>query len=164
MSETVRRTLQRDMPGTSYVTVDRLGDIVDAKLRSWITGANVFTAFGVLALVLAAVGLYGVIAYGVAKRRHELGVRLALGAARSRIVRLVVLQSVRLAVAGVLVGEVVAWLAGRWIAPLLFQQSPHDPAVYALVALVLVAVALAASSSPALRASRVDPRTALQSD
>ena len=89
---------------------------------------------------------------------------VALGAARSRIVRLVVLQSVRLAVAGVLVGEVVAWLAGRWIGPLLYQQSPHDPVVFSLVALVLVAVALVASSSPAWRASRVDPRTALQSD
>jgi len=164
LGDAVRQRLQRDMPGTSYVTVERLGDIVDAKLRSWITGANVFTAFGALALVLAAVGLYGVIAYGVTRRRHELGVRLALCAARSGIVRLVVLQSVRLALAGVLVGEVVAWVAGRWIAPLLFQQSPHDPVVFALVALVLVAVAIVASSSPAFRAARVDPRTALQSD
>jgi predicted permease len=164
LGDALRRRLQRDMPGTSYVTVERLGDIVDAKLRSWITGANVFTAFGALALVLAAVGLYGVIAYGVTRRRHELGVRLALGAARSGIVRLVVLQSVRLALAGVLVGEVVAWVAGRWIAPLLFQQSPHDPVVFALVAVVLVAVAIVASSRPAFRAARVDPRTALQSD
>ena len=164
MSEPVRQRLQRDMPGASYVTVRRLGDIVDAKLRSWITGAKVFTVFGVLALVLAAVGLYSVIAYGVTQRRHELGVRLALGAGRSGIVRLVVMQSMRLALAGVVIGGAVAWAAGRWIAPLLFQQSPHDVTIFALVGAILLAVAVLASSIPAFRAAMVDPKTALQSD
>jgi predicted permease len=164
MIEPVRLRLQRDMPGASYVTVRRLGDIVDAKLRSWITGAKVFTVFGVLALLLAAVGLYSVIAYDVTQRRHELGVRLALGAARGRIVRLVVMRSMRLALSGVVLGAAVAWAAGRWIAPLLFQQTPHDPAVFALVAVTLLSVAIVASSVPALRAAMVDPRTALQSD
>ena len=164
MIEPVRQRLQRDMPGTSYVTVRRLSDIVDAKLRSWITGAKVFTVFGVLALVLAAVGLYSVIAYDVMQRRHELGVRLALGAGQSRIVRLVVMQSMRLALAGVVSGGAVAWAAGRWIAPLLFQQTPHDPAIFALVGATLLAVAIVASSIPAVRAAMVDPRTALQSD
>jgi hypothetical protein len=164
MIEPVRQRLQRDMPGASYVTVRPLSGIVDAKLRSWITGAKVFTVFGVLALVLAAVGLYSVIAYDVVQRRHELGVRLALGAEQSRIVRLVVVQSMRLALIGVVIGGAVAWAAGRWIAPLLFQETPDDPVVFALVAVTLLGVAIVASSIPAFRAAMVDPRTALQAD
>src|SRR5262245_16586180 len=164
MIEPVRQRLQREMPGTSYVTVRRLSDIVDAKLRSWITGAKVFTVFGVLALVLAAVGLYSVIAYDVTQRRHELGVRLALGAEQSRIVWLVVMRSVRLALIGVVLGGAVAWAAGRWIAPLLFGETPHDPVIFALVGVTLLVVAIVASSLPAFRAAMVDPRTALQSD
>jgi putative ABC transport system permease protein len=162
--EPLRRQLQRAMPGTSFVTVAPLAGVVDEKMRSWIVGAKMFTAFGLLALLLAAVGLYSVIAYNVTQRKHELGVRLALGAARSRIVRLVVTQSVRVAVAGIVIGGVVALWAARWIAPLLYHQSPYDPVVFGIVALVLLAVAIAASSIPAVRASLVDPKAALQSD
>ncbi|HEU4631668.1 MAG TPA: ABC transporter permease [Gemmatimonadaceae bacterium] len=162
--EPVRRHLQREMPGASYVTVQPLADVVDARRRSWIVGATVFTAFGALALVLAAVGLYSVIAYNVAQRRQELGVRLALGAARARIVRLVVMEGVRFAFAGILIGGVGALLLGPWIGPLLFHQSPHDPRVFTLVTLVLLGVAVVASGVPALRAAGVDPRTALQAD
>jgi len=164
LAEQLRRRLQREMPGTSFVTITRLSDIVDVTLRSWIVGARVFTAFGVLALVLAAVGLYSVIAYGVTQRRHELGVRLALGAARSRIVRLVVMESVRFAAAGIVIGGIFALVGGRWIEPLLFRASPRDPSVFALVTATLLAVALAASLIPALRAASVDPKTALQAD
>jgi putative ABC transport system permease protein len=162
--EAVRRRLQREMPGTSYVTTRSMADIVDATMRSWSVGATVFTVFGALALVLAAVGLYSVIAYGVTQRRHELGVRLALGAARASIVRLVVVGSLRFAVAGVAIGSVAALLAARWIDPLLFHQSPRDPAVFGGVSVLLIAVAIAASWIPALRAASVDPKTALQSD
>jgi ABC-type antimicrobial peptide transport system permease subunit len=164
LAEPLRRRLQREMPGTAFVTVTPLGDIVDATMRSWIVGARVFTVFGVLALVLAAVGLYSVIAYNVTQRKHELGVRLALGAARAGIVRLVVEESLRFAFAGIVIGGVVALAAGRWVGPLLFHQSPHDPAVFALVAIVLLGVAIAASWIPAMRAAGVDPKTALQSD
>ena len=162
--EPLRKRLQSEMPGTSYLTVTRLGDIVDAQLRSWIVGATVFTAFGALALVLAAVGLYSVIAYNVTQRKHELGVRLALGAARAGIVRLVVAESLRFALAGVVIGGVVALAGGQWIGPLLFRQSPRDPAVFTFVTIVLLGVAVAASLIPALRAAGLDPKTALQSD
>ena len=164
LAEPLRKQLQAEMPGTSFVTVGRLGDIVDVQLRSWIVGARVFTAFGMLALVLAAVGLYSVIAYNVAQRRHELGVRLALGAARAGIVRLVVAESVRFALVGVAIGSVASLAGGRWIGPMLFEQSPRDPAVFGLVALVLLVVAVVASWIPALHAAGVDPKTALQSD
>jgi predicted permease len=162
--EPVRRRLQHEMPGTSFVTITPLADIVDTTLRSWIVGATVFTGFGALALVLAAVGLYSVIAYNVTQRNHELGVRLALGAPRAGIVRLVVLEGVRFALAGIVIGGIVASSTGRWIGPLLFGESPRDLAVFALVGVVLVAVAVVASCIPALRAARLDPKSALQAD
>ena len=162
--EPLRQRLQADMPGSSFVTVTPLDEIVDLHRRSWMLGARVFTAFGVLALVLAAVGLYSVIAYNVAQRRHELGVRLALGAAKAGIVRLVVTESVKFALFGLVMGCVVSLAGSRWVAPLLFKESPRDPAVFAIVTLVLLFVAIAASWIPALRAAGLDPKTALQSD
>jgi putative ABC transport system permease protein len=160
----LRKTLQRDMPGTSFVTVRPLADIVNGKLRSWIVGAKVFTAFGALALLLAAVGLYSVIAYNVTQRKHELGVRLARGATAMRILRVVVSESLYFACVGVVIGSMVALWAGKWVAPLLFKQSPRDPTVFALVTGVLIIVAMVAAWAPALRASRLDPKAALQSD
>jgi predicted permease len=162
--EPVRIQVQRAMPGASYVTVRPLGGIVDGELRSWILGATVFTSFGVLALVLAAVGLYSVIAYSVTHRKHELGVRIALGATRMGIVRIVVTQGLRFAIAGIVIGAATALAAGRWIGPLLFHQSPHDPTVLAVVTVVLLAVAAVASAVPAWRAAGLDPKTALQAD
>lgn len=162
--EPLRRQLQREMPGTSFITVAPLAETVDARLRSWILGATVFTAFGVLALVLAAVGLYTVIAYGVAQRVHEIGVRLALGARRSGIVRLVVLEALRVVFAGIVIGAVIIAGAGHWIAPLLFHVSARDPAVFGTVIVVLLATTAAASCLPALRAAGMDPKAALQSD
>jgi putative ABC transport system permease protein len=164
VAEPLRRHLQREMPGTSFVTVTPLGEIVEGKMRSWIVGARVFTAFGALALVLAAVGLYSVIAYNVTQRTRELGVRLALGAGRAAIVRLVVSGGLRFAFAGIVIGGAVALAAGKWIAPMLFQQSPRDPAVFAVVTVALFGVAIAASWIPAARAAGVDPRSAMQAE
>jgi predicted permease len=162
--ETVRKALQKVMPGASYVTVKSFGQIVDDQRRSWRLGATMFVAFGVLALVVAAVGLYGVIGYNVAQRMHELGVRVALGARSGDILRLVVGQGMRFAVAGVVLGSLLAYGGSRWIEPLLFRQSPRDPAVYAAVGAMLLLVALAASAVPAFRAARADPNTALRSE
>jgi predicted permease len=164
MAETVRRALQVVMPGQQYVTAQPVSDLLDAQRHSWRAGAAMFVAFGVLALVVAAVGLYGVIAYDVGQRMHELGVRIALGAHGADVVRLVVVRGLRLAVAGIAVGSALAVGAGRWIEPLLFRQSATDPAVFGLVAFVLVAVAVAACSAPAARALRADPNTVLRSD
>src|SRR5439155_26374047 len=162
--EAVRRRLQREMPGASYVTLTPFSDIIGGQARSWHLGATMFVAFGVLALVLAAIGLYSVIAYNVAQRMHELGVRVALGAQAADVVRLVVTDGLRLVAIGVGIGAVAAFWAGKRVKPLLFDVSPRDPAVFALVALTLLAVAVAASWVPALRASRVDPNVALRSE
>jgi ABC-type antimicrobial peptide transport system permease subunit len=123
-----------------------------------------FLALGGLALILAAIGLYSVIAYDVAQRTHELGVRIALGARVADVIRLVVASGLKVALVGMAVGGMAALAAGRWIAPLLFDQSPHDPAVFGAVTSVLVAVAALACAFPALRASRVDPNEALRAE
>jgi ABC-type antimicrobial peptide transport system permease subunit len=162
--EDVRRALQRVMPGQSYVTVRPFQELVNGQLRSWRLGATMFVAFGVLALVVAAVGLYGVIGYNVTQRMHELGVRIALGAQPLDVVRLVVRQGLVFAGAGVTIGVVLALYVGRWVEPLLFQQSAKDPAVFVGVSAMLVAVALLASALPARRATRADPASALRSD
>jgi putative ABC transport system permease protein len=160
----LRRRLQEEMPGVSYVTVTRLGEVVDAQSRSWVMGATVFTAFGALALVLAAVGLYSVIAYNVAQRRQELAVRVALGALASDVMRLVVGEGLRFAVAGALVGGTIALIAAPRIAPLLFNQSPRDPLVFGAVTAALLVVAVLASMIPAIRGARVDPNAALRAE
>ena len=162
--ERVRAALQTVMPGQAYVIVRPMRDVVDGERRSWRVGATMFVAFGVLALAVAAVGLYGVIAYNVAQRMQELGVRVALGAQPSDVVRLVVGQGVRFAVLGVTVGAVLAIAAARWVQPLLFEQSATDIRIFGAVGGVLVVVAVLASSIPARRATRVDPNTVLRSD
>jgi putative ABC transport system permease protein len=162
--ERVRRGLQRAMPSNGYVAVQPFEELVDAERRSWALGATLFVAFGALALIVAAVGLYGVIAYNVAQRMQELSIRIALGAQRQDIVRLVVGQGVSFAVAGVTIGLVAALLAARWIQPLLFHQSAMDPLTYGAVGAIIVLVALTASATPAWRATRADPNAALRSD
>ena len=123
-----------------------------------------FVAFGGLALLLASVGLYSVIAYSVAQRRRELGVRLALGAQPRQVIRLVLRGALRLVSGGVVLGSAIALIAGRWIAHLLFQEPVADPVVFGAMALLLVVVAVAATAFPALAAARVDPNVALRAD
>lgn len=162
--EEVRRTLQKEMPGESYVTVWPMLDEVAGQQRSWRLGATMFVGFGLLALIVAAVGLYGVIAYDVGQRTQELGIRVALGAQASSIVGIVVGQGVRLALAGVAAGTVIALTAARWLQPILFHQSARDPLVYGIVGFTLMIVAVAASAVPARRAATVDPNVALRTE
>lgn len=164
-AENVRSALQRVLPpGASYVTVQPLQDVVQNEQRSWRLGATMFVAFGVLALVVATVGLYGVVSYDVTQRTHELGVRVALGARRQDIVRLVLRRSARFAFAGIVIGASVALALNRWVQPLLFKQSATDPVVYAGVAISMLLVALAAGALPGFRAARADPNTALRAE
>lgn len=162
--ESVRRDLQRVMPGAGYVTVRSMSGILAPQMRSWQLGATMFAVFGALALVLAAIGLYSVIAYSVAQRMHEMGVRVALGAQVRDVVQLVVGEGLRVVVPGIALGAMIAVFTGRWIAPLLFNVSPKDPPVFAGVLGTLIAVAVAASWLPALRAAHVDPNEALRAD
>ena len=163
-ADAIRRQLQRLMPSPAYITVTPFTDVIGQQTRSWKLGATMFVVFGFLALTLAAVGLYSVIAYNVVQRTHEMGVRIALGAQLKDVVRIVVGQGLRHGIAGILIGGVIAVGAARWVKPLLFDESPRDPVVYAIVTVVLLGVALTASWIPARRAARVDPNIALRSE
>lgn len=120
--------------------------------------------FGILAAILATIGLYGVISYMVVRRRGEIGIRIALGADRLRVLALVMREAVMLLVAGLAVGGVLVWLSGRAARSLLFGLTPQDPSSLFMAALLLAAAAAAASYIPAFRASRVDPLEALREE
>ena len=160
----IRRAMQPMMPGAAYLQLRTLDSIVAPSMRSWRLGATMFATFGALALLLAALGLYGVIAHSVAQRTHEMSVRVALGARTRDVAGLVIRESMRIVAAGVVLGVMAALVAGRWISPLLFEVSPRDPIVLVAVVVILLAVALLASWIPAARAARVEPAVALRAD
>lgn len=150
-------------------TIDRalawpIRERIDPLLRPWKLGATVFTLGGVLALLVAVLGLYSVMSYSVAQRTHEMGIRIALGARTQSIVGMIVRQGVIMAGVGVAAGIMIAYFAGRRVQGLLFDTSPNDVPVIAVAATVLLLSALLASFWPALRAGRVDPMRALKSD
>jgi putative ABC transport system permease protein len=122
----------------------------------------VLTIFGCSALLLAAIGIYGLMAYSVAQRTQEIGIRLALGAGSSRVRNMVVIQGLRLALAGAVVGLAAAFGLTRLIASFLYGVKAWDPLVFVSVPVILIGVALAAVWLPAVRASRVDPIRALR--
>ena len=162
--KSIRTRLQTAAPNLPYVGVRLFEELVSPQKQSWRLGATMFALFGGLALVLAAVGLYSVLAYDVAQRTREYGVRVALGAQSGDVMRMVVGRGISIAVVGGAAGTIVALLAGRLIGPLLFQTSPRDPLVFAVVLTVVTGVALLAALIPAQRALRVDPIVALRAD
>jgi Acidobacterial duplicated orphan permease len=160
----VRATLQRLAANLPYVNVQTLSDVLRPQLQPRRLGAALFGAFGILALALAAIGLYGVISYAVAQRTREVGIRLALGAQPAQVLRLVVRQGVLLTVLGLGIGIAGALVGARLIAHFLFGVSATDPITFAGVCVALGAVAALASYIPARRAARVDPIVALRSE
>ena len=123
-----------------------------------------FTTFGALALVLASVGVYGVLAYSVSQRTQEIGVRMALGASAETVRRMILVQGLRLAAVGIAFGLLGAFGITRIIGTLLYDVTPTDPISFGLVAVVLAAVAAAASYLPARRATHVDPVVSLRGE
>src|SRR5262249_27267710 len=122
------------------------------------------TLFAGLALVLAAVGVYGVISYNVAQRTQEIGIRMALGAERRQILRMVLSQGTSMAVLGVVIGLAAAFGLTRLVAAMLFEDTGPAPPTFSLVPILLLAVSVAAASLPAWRATRVDPVVALREE
>jgi putative ABC transport system permease protein len=160
----VRSTIAGLAPNLPNLDVRLLSDAIDPRLQPYRVGAVLFTVFGVLALGLAAIGLYGVVAYVVAQRTREAGVRIALGALEGDVVRVMGGQGMRPALMGVVLGVGIALMLTRFIASQLYGVSPTDPATFAVAALLLSAVAALACYLPARRAAHVDPVIALRSE
>jgi len=151
-------------PDQPVYRVQTMESVVDAAMGQRRFTAGLFVVFAILALGLAAVGVYGLIAQSVAYRRREIGLRMALGADGTSVLRLVVGDAVRLAVIGVTLGIVVALGLTRLIAGQLFEVSPYDPVVFAVTAPILLMVAVFASYLPGRTASRLNPVVALRAD
>lgn len=160
----IRPILQTAVPELPFVEVRSLQEVVEPHYRRFRVGATLFGIYGAVALVLAGLGLYSVLAYAVRGRTHELGIRLALGAEPRGLVRLVVGDGLRLTLLGAALGVAGALAAGRALASLLYNVPAWDPLALALGAGTVLVAALFASSIPARRAARVDPVTALRSE
>jgi putative ABC transport system permease protein len=157
----VLRTVDKDQPVQRLAT---MRELVSDTTAEPLFQARLLAFFSALALALAAVGIYGVLAYSVAERRHEIGIRVALGAQGRDIVRMVVRRTLALSVPGVVLGLLGALAVTRVIGRLLFGVKPNDPVTLIAVAGLLAAVALIAALIPARRATRVDPLTALRTE
>jgi len=149
------------MPITGLTPMDELmsSTIADRTFNMFLLGT-----FAAVALILAAVGIYGLIAFSVAQRTRELGIRMALGALPRDVLLLVVRQGATLALAGIAVGSLGAIVSTRWMQSMLFHVDPLDPLTFAAVGVALAAVAVGATWVPALRAARVSPVTAMRTD
>jgi putative ABC transport system permease protein len=139
-------------------------EVVDATLARPRTVSVLLTAFALIALVLAGVGVYGVMAYSVSQRTQEIGVRIALGATTDSVFRMVLGQALKLVAIGVVLGVVAAATLTRLLTTLLYNTEPWDPATFAATAVVLTLVAAFASYVPARRATRITPVEALRSE
>jgi predicted permease len=162
--EAIRRELQTRVPDAPFIEVSSLEDLVSPQRRAWRLGATAFGVFGLLAVIVAALGLYSVLAYDVSRRIRELGIRVALGASRGDIGRMVVRRALRVASLGALAGFFIAIAAGPAVRPLLFETSDREPLAFAFAAAILFAISLLAAIVPTRRASRVDPIVALRAE
>ena len=153
--------LDRNLPLTGVFT---LTEIFDQSLWAPRMGASLLAVFAGLSLILAVIGIYGVMAYSVNQRRRELGIRMALGASRADVLQLVVTQGLRLTTMGVAIGLAASLAASRLVATMLFDVSPTDIVTFVAVPLMLAFAALAASYIPARRATRIDPMVALRDE
>ena len=158
----VRAALQQTAANLPYAAVTPLADLVAPSIRPWRLGTTMFGVFAGLALVLAAVGLYGVLSYTVAQRSHEIGIRMAMGARRGNVLGLMVGRGVKIAALGAGIGAVAALAGGRVLSSLLYGVSPRDPLVLLGAAVIPLVVAAIASYVPARRAAKVDPVVALR--
>jgi putative ABC transport system permease protein len=159
----IRGILRELNPSLALADVRTMDEVVSRSVAQRRLTMTMLATFAGAALLLAAVGIYGVIAYSVTQRTQEIGIRVALGAQRSDVMRMVVGQAALLAGAGIAAGAAGAFALTRWMADLLFDVQPFDPVTFGAVAGLLVAVALVASYIPGRRATRVDPVVALRS-
>ena len=155
------QSVEADLPA---VSVRGARDLVDGEFRPWRLGANLFGGFSAIALIIAAVGLFGVVSFTTTLRTREIGVRMALGARGSNIARVVAGSGLVAVVAGLVMGSAASLVASRWMGDVLYQTSPRDPAVLAQTAGLLLLVAVVAVVVPVVRALRLAPAAILRSE
>jgi putative ABC transport system permease protein len=162
LSPEIEKALRDASGGLPAGHVRSMDQVVSESTARSDFNTTLLTIFAAVALLLAAIGIYGLMAYSVQQRTQEIGIRMALGASPERVRRMVVLQGMRLVLGGVVIGVAAALALSRFIVSLLFGVRGHDPVVFVTVVVVLSAVALTATYVPALRASRVDPMESLR--
>lgn len=160
----IQRLIQSTSSRPVYARVSPYQTLIDPQLRSWRLGATLFSAFGLLALAIAAVGLFAVVSYLVTQRTQEIGIRLALGGSTGGVARLVVRDAVKMAAVGGAAGSIVALVAAPLVQSMLFDTSARNPGVFAGSLLLLLTVAVGAAAVPAWRAGRVSPMRVLRGD
>jgi putative ABC transport system permease protein len=160
--EEIRQAVWSVNASLPVASVQTMQDVYDKSVARTSFTLVMLGIAGAMSIALGVVGIYGVISYTVSQRRREIGIRLALGAQRENVLGMVLGSGARMALIGVAIGVVVALALTRWMSSLLFGVSAHDPLTFAMVALLLFAVALAACWIPARRATRVDPMVALR--
>jgi len=158
----IREAVHGVDPSLPVFGVNSMDEVLDASLASRRFSANLVAGFAAVALLLASIGIYGLLAYMVGQRSREIGLRMALGAGRVDVLKLILQKGVLLAVAGIVAGMIAAALSASFMASLLYGVRPRDPGVFTLVPLLLLAVAIAAGYIPAWRATKLDPIAALR--
>jgi ABC-type antimicrobial peptide transport system permease subunit len=164
VTSAVRAAIRSVDSDIAIASAQPMGEIVSAALSGRRYQVRLFVAFGVVALLIAAIGVYGVTAYGVSRRRREMNIRVALGAPVSRVTRLVMRQGLLSLAVGAIAGLITALLASRALGSLLYEVRPRDPVVISVVILVVGCVGLAAVSIAARRGLSIDPAAALRDE
>jgi ABC-type antimicrobial peptide transport system permease subunit len=162
MAASVRQAVAATDPGQPVSAVQSMDDILASEVAGRQQQATLLGAFAALALLLASIGLYGVLSYAVTQRSREIGVRMALGATRADVLGLVLGRGIVLTTVGLAAGSVGAWALTRAMTALLYGVAPNDPATLVTVIAVLLVVGLAACIVPAVRATRLNPLAVLR--
>jgi putative ABC transport system permease protein len=160
--DSIRRVVQEQNKENVVSRAQTMNEVIASSLAQQRFSMILLDAFAVVALLLASLGLYGVISYLVGQRTHELGIRLALGAQRTDVLRLILKHGMKMALGGVVLGLVAALGLTRLLSKMLYGVSTTDPATFAVITVLLTTVALLACFIPARRATKVDPMVALR--
>ena len=164
LAREIRKLAEDQNPDVPVGQVQALEDVISGSISDFRSTIRVFLSFAGAAILLAAIGIYGLVSYWVTQRTYEIGLRVAMGATRQRIVSMILGQGLRVALSGVGIGIVAALAATRFLASLLYGVGATDPRTFAAVTVLVLAVALAAAAFPAWRASRIDPVKSLRVD
>ncbi len=164
LAQTVRRRIAGIDPTQPVYEIQTLQQVLAESIAARRFHLLLLGTFATAALSMALVGVYGVMAYSVTQRKREIGVRMALGARQSDVLRLIVAQSMQMTFWGLVAGTGAAWMLTRLMGSLLYEVAPHDPSTFGAILLVLIATVLLASWVPAFGASRLDPQTALRQE